>query len=70
MRQEGTIFHTTALRERPPVHQQANKSITRRGITQDNPKRLKMVFHKAQQSHNEEEDDPQTPHAFYTYNIC
>jgi hypothetical protein len=47
IRQQGTIFHTTALRERPPVHQQANKSTTRRGITQDKLKRLKMAFHKA-----------------------
>jgi len=31
IRQQGTIFHTTALRERPPDHQQANKSITRKG---------------------------------------
>jgi hypothetical protein len=47
IRQQGTIFHTTALRERPPVHQPANKSTTRRGITQDKLKRLKMAFHKA-----------------------
>jgi hypothetical protein len=24
-RQEGTIFHTTALRERPPIHQQGRQ---------------------------------------------
>jgi hypothetical protein len=47
-KQQGTIFHTTALRERPPVHQQANKSTTRKGITQDKLKRLKMAFHRAQ----------------------
>jgi hypothetical protein len=35
IRQQRTIFHTTALQERPPGHQQANKSITRKGITQD-----------------------------------
>jgi hypothetical protein len=46
-RQQGTIFHTTALRERPPIHRQANKSTTRRGITQDKLKRLKMAFHRA-----------------------
>jgi hypothetical protein len=46
-RQQGTIFHTTALRERPPVHQQANKSTTREGITQERLKRLKMTFHRA-----------------------
>jgi hypothetical protein len=46
-RQQGTIFHTTALRERPPVYQQANKSTTQRGMTQDKLKRLKMAFHRA-----------------------
>jgi len=46
-RQQGTIFHTTALHERPPVHQQANKSTTREGITQERLKRLKMTFHRA-----------------------
>jgi hypothetical protein len=49
-RQQGTIFHTTALRERPPVHQQANKSTTRRGITQDRLKRLKIAFHKVRET--------------------
>jgi hypothetical protein len=34
IRQQGAIFHTTALRDRPPDHQHANKSITREGITQ------------------------------------
>jgi hypothetical protein len=43
---EGTIFHTTALRERPHVHQQANKFITRKGITQDRLKRLRIAFHR------------------------
>jgi hypothetical protein len=42
--QEGTIFYTTALRELPLVHQQANKSITRLDITQDNTKRLKKII--------------------------
>jgi hypothetical protein len=37
-RQEGTILHTTALQERPPIYQQANKSTTQRDITQDNLK--------------------------------
>jgi hypothetical protein len=46
-RQEGIIFHITALRERSPVHQQANKSTIRRGITQNRLKRLKISFHKA-----------------------
>lgn len=33
-RQQGTIFRTTALWEWPLVHQQANRFITRQGITQ------------------------------------
>jgi hypothetical protein len=48
IRQQGTIFHTTALRERPPVHQQAKRSITRRVITQEKLKRLKMAFQRTQ----------------------
>jgi len=47
-RQQRTIFHTTALREQPPVHQQANRSTTRRGITQDKLKRLKRAFQRTQ----------------------
>lgn len=45
-RQQGTIFHTIALQEIPPVHQQVNKFTTRKGITQDRLKRLKMAFHR------------------------
>jgi hypothetical protein len=44
IRQQGTIFHTTTLWERPPVHQQAKRSTTRRGITQERLKRLKVAF--------------------------
>ena len=47
-RQEGIIFHTVVLWLLPnnPL-QQANKSITCLGITQDSPTQLKIVFHKA-----------------------
>jgi hypothetical protein len=37
----GVIFHTVALLDRPEDHQQASRLKTRRGIIQDNPKRLK-----------------------------
>jgi hypothetical protein len=44
----GAIFHTVALFDRPEDHQQASRSITCCGITQDNPKRLKREYHKAE----------------------
>jgi hypothetical protein len=47
-RQDDTIFHTAALQVLPIVHQQAIKSTIRLGITQDSPKQLKRIFHKAQ----------------------
>jgi len=47
-RQVGAIFHTIALLNWPEDHQQASRSITRRGITQDNPKRLKIEYHMAE----------------------
>jgi hypothetical protein len=46
--QVGTIFHTAALLGLPENHQHANKSITRLGITQDIPKRLKRTLYKAE----------------------
>jgi hypothetical protein len=49
-RQEGTIFHTTALRVFPLVHQQTNKSATLLSITQDSPKRLKNVQSRRRRS--------------------
>jgi hypothetical protein len=45
IRHKGIIFHTTALRERPPVPQQAFKSSTLQGITQCNLNRLKIACH-------------------------
>jgi hypothetical protein len=44
--QIGVIFQTAALIYLPDDHQHASKSITRLGITQDIPKRLKREFHK------------------------
>jgi hypothetical protein len=44
----GTIFQITALLGLPEFHQQANKSITLLGITQDIPNQVKRVFHKAE----------------------
>jgi len=46
-RQVGTIFHNAALLGLPADHQHANKSITRLGITQNIPKWLKRILHKA-----------------------
>ena len=47
IRHKGTIFQNTELLLRPPIHQQAKSSLTELGITQHNPNRLKMTFHKA-----------------------
>jgi hypothetical protein len=41
----STLQHSKVL---PTDHQQANKSTTLIGITQDSPKRLKKIFYKAQ----------------------
>jgi hypothetical protein len=46
MRQRGTIFHTTALQDLPPTHQVAYNSLTLPSITQHNPNRMKIAFHK------------------------
>jgi hypothetical protein len=43
--QIDTIFQIQALLGLPDFYQQANKSITLLGITQDIPKRVKMLFH-------------------------
>jgi hypothetical protein len=45
--QRETIFHTTALLERPLDHQLANNSLTEQDITQQRPNRAKNAFHKA-----------------------
>jgi hypothetical protein len=41
----STIFQIVALLNLPDVHQQANKSRTLLGITQDKPKRVKIALH-------------------------
>ena len=46
MMQSGTIFQTTALQERPPVHQHCKRFTTPQGIAHTKPKRLKKAFHK------------------------
>jgi hypothetical protein len=46
MWQRGTIFHTITLQERPPVCQEANKPATLLGMTHDNPRQLKLAYHK------------------------
>jgi len=43
-RHKCNIFHTTALRVLPAFHQQANRSTTHVGITQNNTKHLKKIF--------------------------
>jgi hypothetical protein len=43
----GTIFHVVALLDLPDFHQQATRSSTLLGMTQEIPKREKMLFHKA-----------------------
>jgi hypothetical protein len=45
--QRGTIFHTTALLEKPLGHQLASNSLTEQGMTQHRPNRSKNAFHKA-----------------------
>jgi hypothetical protein len=45
--QRGTIFQTTTLFERPPIHQLAYNSLTVLGITQQRPNLEKKAFHKA-----------------------
>jgi hypothetical protein len=47
IRHRGIIFQATTLLERPAVHQHANNSLTKPGIIQHNPNRLKIAFHKA-----------------------
>jgi hypothetical protein len=44
--QIGNIFQIAALLSLPDFHQHTNKSITLLGITQDIPKRVKMLFHR------------------------
>jgi hypothetical protein len=44
----GTIFHVVALLELPDFHQQARRSSTLLGMTQEIPKREKMLFHRAE----------------------
>jgi len=46
--QVGTIFQTAALLGLPDFHQQANKSITLLGITQDIPNRVKTWVHRVE----------------------
>jgi len=46
--QIGTIFQTAALLGLPDFHQQANKSITLLGITQDIPNRVKTWVHRVE----------------------
>lgn len=46
--QIGTIFQTVALLGLPDFHQQANKSITLLGITQDIPNRVKTWIHRVE----------------------
>jgi hypothetical protein len=47
-RQIGTIFHVVALLDLPDFHQQATRSSTLLGMTQEIPKREKMLFHRAE----------------------
>jgi len=47
-RQIGVIFQTAALLGLPEDHQQASKSTTCLGKTQDIPKQLKRELHKAE----------------------
>lgn len=48
IRQDETIFHSTALWRLPRIPlQQVKRPITHFGMTQANPMRLKKVFHKA-----------------------
>lgn len=44
----GTIFHVVALLELPDFHRQARRSSTFLGMTQEIPKREKMLFHRAE----------------------
>jgi hypothetical protein len=46
--QVGTIFHVVALLDLPDFHQQATRSSTLLGMTQEIPKREKMLFHRAE----------------------
>jgi hypothetical protein len=46
--QIGTIVQTAALLGLPNFHQQANKSITLLGITQDIPNRVKTWIHRVE----------------------
>jgi hypothetical protein len=43
--QIGTIFQIATLISLPDFHQQANKLVNLLDITQDIPKRIKMLFH-------------------------
>jgi hypothetical protein len=45
--QIGTIFHVVVLLDLPNFHQQATRSSTLLGMTQEIPKREKMLFHRA-----------------------
>jgi hypothetical protein len=45
--QIGAIFQIATLLDLPDFHQQATKSITLLGITQDKPNQVKRAFHKA-----------------------
>jgi hypothetical protein len=44
----GTIFHDVALLDLPDFHQQETRSGTLLGMTQEIPKREKMLFHRAE----------------------
>jgi hypothetical protein len=46
--QIDTIFQIATLFGLPDFYQQASKSITLLGITQDKPNRVKRAFHKAE----------------------
>jgi len=46
--QIGTIFHVVAVLDLPDFHQQATRSSTLLGKTQELPKREKMLFHRAE----------------------
>jgi len=46
--QVGTIFHVVALLDLPDFHQQATRSSTLLGMTQEIPKREKILFHRVE----------------------
>jgi hypothetical protein len=58
----GTIFHVVALLDLPDFHQQATRSSTLLGMTQEIPKQEKMLFHRAEATSQVEEYGPLIPH--------